>query len=94
MKLFIIRHGETDINKEKRYQGINIDISLNKEGIEQVKNTLKYFQKKQIKTQKIYTSPLKRTTETSSILNTYFQADIIEDKLLLIRYCYELTNPY
>lgn len=61
-KLYLIRHGETDWNVTKRFQGWS-DIELNKNGIEQAKLLGKRFQK--IKVDEVYSSPLKRAVKTA-----------------------------
>ena len=57
MKLYIIRHGETDWNVKRRFQG-HSDIPLNEEG-----RRLAYLTAEALKAvpfTRIYTSPLKR----------------------------------
>ncbi|MCR4658009.1 MAG: histidine phosphatase family protein [Lachnospiraceae bacterium] len=60
MLLYLIRHGETDFNKEKRYQGRR-DISLSKEGIAKLR-------KADFEPETVYVSGLKRTSETAKVL--------------------------
>ncbi|MBP7510704.1 MAG: histidine phosphatase family protein [Bacteroidia bacterium] len=62
-KLFyIIRHGETDFNKQGIVQGSGIDSSLNEKGILQAKRFYDYY--KGINFKKIYTSNLIRTQQS------------------------------
>ncbi|MEO1783840.1 histidine phosphatase family protein [Thermodesulfobium sp. 4217-1] len=69
MKIYLIRHGETDWNKESRYQGVK-DIELSAKGIEQVRKLGKYFSS--IPLDILVSSPLSRTKETAnSILDFY-----------------------
>ena len=42
MELFLIRHGQTNWNKEKKIQG-SIDISLNDVGIKEATDRADYF---------------------------------------------------
>ncbi len=65
MLIYILRHGQTDYNKNGIFQGRN-NISLNEEGIKQITETSKELKK--IKFDKIYVSPLKRTIETAKIV--------------------------
>ncbi|MEF9951388.1 MAG: alpha-ribazole phosphatase [Clostridium sp.] len=65
MELIFIRHGETDLNREKVYQG-HINTSLNNKGQEQIEEVSKKLQG--IKPSKIYTSPLNRAIETTNII--------------------------
>ena len=73
-KIYFIRHGETDFNKEKRYTGL-YDISLNKQGIEQVKQSLFLLSDKNISV--IYSSPLKRALQTATIISQYLNIPIV-----------------
>jgi probable phosphoglycerate mutase len=61
-KIYLIRHGETDHNKNKILQGGNVDISLNETGRSQSK--LFYNSYKTTPFQKIYTSTLRRSFES------------------------------
>lgn len=61
-ELYIIRHGETDFNRQGIVQGSGVNSSLNKNGQLQA---LKFFQQyKDIPFDYVYTSTLKRTHET------------------------------
>lgn len=60
-KIWLIRHGETEGNRERRYLGIT-DEPLNKAGRRQAE--LLYLPK----VGAVYTSPMKRCTETAAIL--------------------------
>ncbi len=65
MKLYVVRHGQTNWNHEHKMQGRE-DISLNEFGIEQARTT-----KDKIKLLKIdicLSSPLKRAVETAKII--------------------------
>ena len=63
---YLFRHGETDCNLEKRWQGCSIDSILNQNGIKQAKELADKLQNSQI--QIIYSSELKRALQTSSIV--------------------------
>lgn len=65
MRLYILRHGQTDYNKEGIFQGQN-DIELNEEGIRQAKTAAKSL--KDIKFDKVYVSALKRALQTAKIV--------------------------
>ncbi len=60
--IYIIRHGETDLNKLGIVQGRGMDTSLNDKGLEQAEAFYQAY--KQIPFDKIYTSSLKRTHQT------------------------------
>jgi len=60
--LYIIRHGETDLNKRGIVQGRGMDTDLNEAGRKQAEAFYKAY--KHIPFDKIYTSTLKRTHQT------------------------------
>ncbi|MDA9554863.1 histidine phosphatase family protein [Pelobium sp.] len=61
-RLYIIRHGETNLNKNGIVQGRGVDSDLNETGIAQ--GEAFYNRYKDIPFDKIYTSTLKRTHQT------------------------------
>ena len=65
MRIYLIRHGETDQNKVKCLQG-RTDIELNEYGRELAYKTAEGL--KEIKFDMIFTSPLKRARETAEII--------------------------
>lgn len=65
MKIYLIRHGETDQNKVKCLQG-RTDIELNEYGRELAYKTAEGL--KSIDFDMIFTSPLKRARETAEII--------------------------
>ena len=65
MKLFLIRHGQTDWNIQKKYCGFS-DIDLNENGKKQIKKLAKRISNERI--QKIYSSDLKRTIQSAKII--------------------------
>ena len=65
MKLYLVRHGQTDLNKERRYQG-RIDAVLNDTGLQQVQRLSSRLLSEPI--DKVYASPLTRAQETAHII--------------------------
>lgn len=65
MKLYILRHGETVWNVEKRFQG-QLDSPLTDRGIEKIKRTSKKLEN--IKFNKIYSSEMGRAIKTAEII--------------------------
>jgi alpha-ribazole phosphatase len=78
VKLFLIRHGQTDSNVEGRYQG-SLDTSLTEKGIEQAAAVKKYLSK--VKFSNIYSSPLKRAVKSAEIIaeNTGLEIKVMKD---------------
>lgn len=77
--IYFIRHGETDYNKNKRFQG-HLDIPLNQKGFVQANLALE--NSKSIKIDKIYYSPLLRAKKTAEIINSFHNAPMIPDDRL------------
>lgn len=64
-KLILIRHGETDWNRKRKYSGL-ADVKLNKTGIMQVKKLAKRIKKEPI--DKVYCSDRMRAIQTARIV--------------------------
>lgn len=75
MKLYLVRHGQTEWNSEKRFRG-KIDLDLNEQGKKEALLLSKQF--KHIKADLIYSSPLKRALQTSK-----FISDVCGGKILI-----------
>jgi|UniRef100_A0A7C3WRR8 broad specificity phosphatase PhoE len=73
-EIYLIRHGETDWNKEGRFQG-RTDIPLNERGKKQAQILSEYLIKENIDF--IYSSPLKRAYETALPLSQKLNKEII-----------------
>jgi len=77
---YFIRHGETDWNKEQRFQG-TMDIPLNNTGREQARlaaqNTF------HLPIDMIVSSTLSRAYETAEIINSKLQKPLLTDKRLV-----------
>ncbi|MCR5273304.1 MAG: histidine phosphatase family protein [Lachnospiraceae bacterium] len=80
MKLYIIRHGETLWNKEKRLQG-RTDIELSDEGKRIA--SLSSEGMRNIPFSHIFSSPLKRALLTAEIIRADRPVDIVKDNRLL-----------
>ena len=74
MKIYLIRHGETDDNKRGIYSGRRGDPPLNQDGIRQAKETLNILPDD---TYLIFCSSLKRVKQTAEIINEKLKLPII-----------------
>ena len=81
MELYIVRHGKTIWNKERRLQG-SIDIELAEEGIEAAELLHDQLISSNITFDRIYSSPLKRAKKTAEIIRGLNDTDIIIDQRL------------
>lgn len=79
MKLYIIRHGETDWNKERRLQGQS-DTKLNEYGVKLARITSEAL--KDIRFDYIFSSPLQRAYRTAEILRRDRNIEIVRDDRL------------
>lgn len=66
MKVYVIRHGLTELNKKKKVNG-EIDEPLAPEGIQQAKAAIPFLPKS---IKHIYTSPLQRAKQTAEIISS------------------------
>ena len=76
MKIYLIRHGETDWNLEQRLQGA-MDIPLNENGIELARETARGL--RDVPFDVIYTSPLRRARQTAEIIRGDREIPLIEE---------------
>lgn len=88
MKLYVIRHGQTNCNRENKYNG-KLDEDINEVGIKQAK--LAQEDVKKLNIDLIICSPLLRTRHTCNIVNVN-NIPIIYDKRIEERDCGKLTN--
>jgi broad specificity phosphatase PhoE len=65
--VYLVRHGETDWNVEKRFQG-QLDVELSKTGIRQAAAVARWLATQPIKFSAIYSSDLKRASRTALII--------------------------
>ncbi|MCF2624853.1 histidine phosphatase family protein [Fusobacterium perfoetens] len=67
-KLILIRHGQTDMNKDQMYYG-RMDVPINETGRKQAEKARETLINLKIDYDKIYSSNLKRAYETAKIVN-------------------------
>lgn len=83
MQLYLVRHGETKWNREKRYYGSS-DIPLNERGKQQAEQVARLLE--EVSFDRIYTSPLLRAKQTTFLIQQQNKqiekTKIIETKLL------------
>ncbi len=77
MRLFLMRHGQTDHNEEKKLIG-NLDVDLNETGRNQIRAIAQTLIDKNIGV--IVTSPLKRARQTAEIVNGLLKVDIVVEE--------------
>lgn len=73
---YIFRHGETDINKQKRWQGSGTDVDLNAVGCAQAEVLIEKLKDKNIEV--IFSSPLVRAYHTAQIAAAGLHIDVIK----------------
>lgn len=78
--LYIMRHGRTDWNNDKKMQG-RVDISLNEEGIRMAEEAAELY--KDVPVDICFVSPLKRARETADIVLKGRDLPVIEDERLI-----------
>lgn len=78
MKLYVVRHGQTDWNLEHRVQGIT-DIPLNEKGREDAKELVPLVKKLNIDV--VIASPLDRARETAKIITDGAYPINVDDRI-------------
>lgn len=63
--LYVVRHGETDWNHQRRFQG-RLDVPLNGTGVAQGRALAAYFERTDVT--RVLTSPLRRARATASMI--------------------------
>ncbi len=81
--IYLVRHGQTNWNKEGRIQGV-VDIPLNTIGIKQAMDKRRLFENHHFTN--IYTSPLSRAKQTAEIISSKAKVDNFEISDDLIEY--------
>lgn len=79
MKIFLVRHGETQANVNKLFNGRN-EKDLNAKGVSQAEKLSSQI--KNIPIDLIISSPLKRTVQTARILNAKNLEIMVDDRLI------------
>lgn len=80
MKLYLVRHGETDWNKERKIQG-QVDISLNEFGRSLARKTAAGL--KDISFAACFSSPLGRAVETAELILDGREIPIVKDERIM-----------
>jgi alpha-ribazole phosphatase/probable phosphoglycerate mutase len=80
MKIYLVRHGQTDLNKDERMQG-RVDEPLNETGIKQAHITRGLVG--DLKFDAVYASPLGRAIKTATIVGDVDESEIIIDERLI-----------
>lgn len=88
MKIYLLRHGETDWSKEGRLQG-HTDIPMNEKGIEQINLIADFLNRADEKIDVIISSPLTRARKSAEIIADKIgikMEDIISEQGLIERH--------
>lgn len=87
MNIYLLRHGETDWNRERRIQG-RTDIQMNDTGRMQIRHVADVLANLPVSIEVILSSPLSRARESAQIVAdrlSYKQEDIVVEPLLIER---------
>lgn len=80
MKLYLVRHGQTDWNIKKQSQGV-ADIELNATGIAQAEKLAQEIKHRGLKFDAVYASPLRRAKKTAEIITNGEYSLIFDNRL-------------
>ncbi len=81
MRIYMLRHGETDWNVQRLVQGSS-DVSLNENGIDMAKRNAKAMQERGMTFDAIYVSPKIRAKQTAGYVADYVGVPMQENALL------------
>ena len=76
MRIYLIRHGQTDWNVLGKIQG-STDTSLNKDGILQAKAVSGQMKERFLEITRVYSSPQKRALQTAEIIGETLGCEVI-----------------
>lgn len=79
-RIFLVRHGATDLTQENRFAGAGSDVPLSGEGHAQVERLAERLAHQPIAA--IYTSPLSRTVETANVIAAPHNLPIVTNPAL------------
>jgi len=79
--IFLIRHGQTDMNIDRCLQG-RCNTELNAKGLDQARRAADEVKKMGLKPDMVYSSPLNRAFKTACIVSGFEEKDIIVDDRL------------
>jgi probable phosphoglycerate mutase len=82
MALYLVRHGETDYNREKRFQS-RIDVPLNATGLMQAKAVRNEFARRGVQFDLARCSPLSRAVHTARIILEDTPVDLVIEPLFI-----------
>ncbi len=71
LRVFLVRHGQTTFNQQKRFQGWNDEPQLTEKGIDEARRLAGFIQ--QIGPQVIYCSPLQRAQQTAAVIRQEYE---------------------
>ncbi len=77
MEIFLLRHGETLWNFEKRCQGLT-DLELNETGLEQARDVAQHLKKEKIHA--VFSSNLRRALQTANAISEMHDLEVITDR--------------
>lgn len=94
LKIYILRHAQTDLNKEKRIQG-RLDIAINEDGIIQANKRREAISKQGLNFDRIFVSPLQRAIETTELVTGVDRSKfIIDERLAELKFGVIEGTPY
>lgn len=78
MEIFIVRHGESEGNRDNKFRGRK-DFPLTEKGRKQAEETGKFL-RKYGKFDVIFTSPLIRAKETATIISNFLSSEVVVEQ--------------
>jgi len=86
MKIYLIRHGETECNKDRKFYG-HLDVPLDEKGQSQAESLGMHIQDELVKDgvqiSAIYSSPLNRAMSTAAPVSNALNLDVQKEEGLM-----------
>ncbi len=74
-EFYVFRHGETDLNLQKRWQGSGMNYDLNETGVRQAQGLIEKLKDKNLEI--IFSSPLVRAKHTAQVLGDALRLPVV-----------------
>lgn len=81
MKIILVRHGQTDCNRDGIWMGRRLDVSINETGKSEIENIIP--QLRLLNPEVIISSPMKRTKESAEIIQEALQIPLEFDERIM-----------
>jgi len=90
--IYLVRHGETEANRNDIYQGWRVNLPLNSKGKAQAHRLGRFLEKHGKQIGAIYTSPAKRAKNTAAIVAEHIAKPKTVSEIIIEKNLYEIDH--